>query len=283
MKRTPFLALLYCLGALATDAAADMPFFAMDTGTRDAAHRTAEAQVAMVEEIGFDGIGPTYTNPESLREWLDAVKRHESKLFAIYLRLDLDTADPVSAPIRDAISQLRGHDSIIWLHVVTSEHKPSDPAGDARAVAALRRIAALAEPAGVKVALYPHAGMWLERIEDATRIARAVNRPGIGVTFNLCHWLKVDGTDIEARLKEALPHLFAVTINGADAGAKDWRNLIQPLDSGNFDVGELLAKLAELKWRGPIGLQHYGIKGDARANLKRSLDAWRKMQIQNTK
>jgi sugar phosphate isomerase/epimerase len=221
----------------------------------------------MVKDLGFDGIGPTYTNPEALREMLAAVKRHDSKLFAIYLPLDLDAADPVSAPIRDAIGLLRGRDSIIWLHVVTKEHKPSDPAGDARAVAALRRIADLADPAGVKVALYPHAGMWLERIEDATRIARAVNRPGIGVTFNLCHWLKGDGKDLDARLKQALPHLMAVTINGADTGATDWGKLIQPLDSGSYDVGQLLAKLAELKWHGPVGLQHYGIKGDARANL----------------
>ena len=36
--------------------------------------------------------------------------------------------------------------------------------------------------------------------------------------------------------------------------------------------------LGELDYAGPIGLQGYGIKGDCRANLKRSITAWRKMQ-----
>ena len=38
--------------------AVDNAFFAMDTGTKDAQHQTAEAQVALVKEIGFAGIGP---------------------------------------------------------------------------------------------------------------------------------------------------------------------------------------------------------------------------------
>lgn len=49
------------------------------------------------------------------------------------------------------------------------------------------------------------------------------------------------------------------------------------MDSGTFDVGEVLTKLAALGWSGPIGLQHYGIKGNAKANLQRSMDAWRNL------
>jgi len=68
-----------------------------------------------------------------------------------------------------------------------------------------------------------------------------------------------------------------VTINGADAGNKELKACIQPLGSGNFDVGGFLTKLAALGWNGPVGLQHYGITGDAKANLQRSMDAWRIM------
>ncbi len=46
-------------------AAAEQPLFAMDTGTRDATHQTAEAQVALAKEIGFAGIAPTYSTPEN--------------------------------------------------------------------------------------------------------------------------------------------------------------------------------------------------------------------------
>jgi len=272
---------LACLAAVCATAlcgAAEPAFFAMDTGTRDAAHQTAEAQVARGKELGFDGIGPCYSTPEALREMLAAVDRQHSKLFALYAKLDLDAAVPLSPDLRDAIKQLRGRDAILWLFVTTTAHKPSDPAGDARAVPVMREVADLAQEAGVRVALYPHTGMWVERIDDAVRLASQVARKNFGATFNLCHWLMVDGAELDARLKAALPYLFVVTINGADADGKDWGKLIQPLDSGSYDVGRVLAKLRELDFRGPVGLQHYGIRGDARANLQRSIKAWRHLQ-----
>jgi len=273
-----FMLGLSLLVATAVCGAAEPAFFAMDTGTRDAAHQTAESQVALVKELGFDGIGPIFTTPEALREMLAAVDRQQSKLFALYLQLDLDAATPVSPAIRDSISQLKGRDAILWLWVTTAAHQPSDPAGDARAVPVMREVADLAQQAGLRVALYPHSGVWVERVDDAVRLARQVERKNFGVTFNLCHWLMVDGKDLDARLEEALPHLLVVTINGADTGGKDWGKLIQPLDSGTYDTAALLDKLKKTDYRGPVGLQHYGIQGDARANLQRSMNGWRGMQ-----
>ena len=247
----------------------------MDTGTRDATHHTAAEQVALVKETGFAGIGPSYTTPQALREMLAALDQEHLQMFALYLHLNLDAVEPVSPAIHDAITQLRGRNTILWLFVTTAAHKPSDPAGDARAVPVMRAVADLAQQAGLRVALYPHATLWVERIEDAVRLARQVDRKNFGATFNLCHWLMVDGTDLDARLRDALPHLLVATVCGADAGGKDWGRLIQPLDSGSFDAGQVLRKLDELAWHGPIGLQHYGIGGDARVNLQRSMNGWR--------
>ena len=277
MNPARVLLVMSLLGTAAMCGSEQSAFFAMDTGTRDAAHQTAGAQVDLVKEIGFDGIGPGYTTPEALRDMLAAVDRQHLKMFTIYLPLDLDAAAPVSLVIRDSINQLRGRGTALWLFVTTKAHKPSDPAGDAQAVPVMREVADLAKEAGLSVALYPHTGNWVERVEDAARLARQVDRNNFGVTFNLCHWLMVDGKDLDASLKDALPHLRVVTINGADAGGKDWGKLIQPLGSGNYDVAGLLDKLGALDWHGPVGLQHFGIPGDARANLQRSMDAWRRM------
>ena len=77
-----------------------------------------------------------------------------------------------------------------------------------------------------------------------------------------------------------MPHLFVVSINGADRGDTNemgWDRLIQTLDRGDFDVYKFLKTLKELGYTGPIGLQCYGIKGDERENLKRSMIAWRKL------
>lgn len=276
-KRHLLLGMVW-LGTTVLGGAAEMAFFAMDTGTRDAAHQTAESQVAMVKELGFDGIGPSYTTPEALRDMIAALDRQHSKMFALYLQLNLDSAAPISPEIRDSISQLKGRDTLLWLWVTAAASKPSDPAGDVQAVPVMREVADLAQAAGLRVALYPHTGIWVERVEDALRLARQVERKNFGVTFNLCHWLMVDGKELDARLELARPNLLAVTINGADVGGKDWGKLIQPLDGGTFDVGRVMAKLKQIGYSGPVGLQHYGIQGDARANLLRSMNGWRHLQ-----
>ena len=69
------------------------------------------------------------------------------------------------------------------------------------------------------MALYPHMGMYVARVEDALRLAKKIDRKNVGVSFNLCHFLKLDDEkNVERRLKEAMPYLFAVSINGADGG-----------------------------------------------------------------
>jgi hypothetical protein len=80
-------------------------------------------------------------------------------------------------------------------------------------------------------------------------------------------------------LKLAMPRLSLVTINGADRNGKDWGELIQPLDRGDFNIGGLLAELKRLGYGGPIGLQGYDVANhlgiDPSENLRRSMAAWR--------
>ena len=83
-----------------------------------------------------------------------------------------------------------------------------------------------------------------------------------------------------------MPHLFAVSIHGADNAAEihdGTGNWIQPLGEGSFDVAALLNTLRELEYRGPIGLQCYGIRGDAREHLMRSMAAWRGLTESNAR
>jgi len=136
----------------------------------------------------------------------------------------------------------------------------------------------MAHEEGLRVALYPHFNDWMERVKDAVRVTEKVNRRNVGITFNLCHWLRVDDeSNMEKLLSLAMPYLFVVTINGADSRAKNWDRLIQPLGSGTFDTYKFLKTLNELGYTGPIGLQGYGLGGDVHKNLKRSMNAWRKL------
>jgi sugar phosphate isomerase/epimerase len=136
----------------------------------------------------------------------------------------------------------------------------------------------------VKIALYPHSWFWIERVEDALRVAKKVDRTNVGATFNLCHWLKVEGDrDPKPVLKEALPRLFFVSINGADRGdtkSMEWDRLIQPLDRGSYDVAAFLKTLKELGYAAPIGFQGYGIKGDSKTILQQTMDGWKKAHLE---
>ncbi|UCG58536.1 MAG: TIM barrel protein, partial [Phycisphaerales bacterium] len=256
------------------------PFFAMDTCTKDARHQTPREQIEMLRELGYDGIGSG--GYEALAEMVAESDRNEVRFFAVYLGVNIDAGQqPYDPRMDDAIKTLEGRNSILWLYLQSNEHKPSSEAGDPRAVEIVSEIADKAAKSRVRIALYPHHRFWLETVEDAVRVARQVNRNNVGVTFNLCHWLMVDEEEnMESLIKSAMPHLFLVTINGADSGGKDWKTLIQTLDKGTFDMAAFLKALGDAGYTGPIGLQGYGIGGDAYENLKRSARAWRRVSKQ---
>ncbi len=264
--------LLACLlWFLASHALKANSFFAMDTGITGDPVKVAEA----LHDLGYDGLGGSGT---SVRPMRDALEGQGSRLWNVYLTLKFRSGTPALTPqLSGLIDDLKGHDSTLWIAI-------SEVAGGSDEVAtkSLIEIADHAKAAGVKLSLYPHTGFWLSRFSDAARLASKVNRDDVGITFNLCHWLKVEGDvdPIPAMAKE-VKRLQFITINGADRGntkEMGWDKLIQTLDQGSYDTGTLIRRLRdELKWTGPIGLQSHGIPGDRKTNLTRSMAAWRKM------
>lgn len=248
----------------------------MDTGVHGAGLKTPEAKAQVLKELGFTGIGWT---PPGISEMLTALDREGLSMATLYVGIRIGQGEQKFDPqLPKYIEELKGRGTIIWLQISSKSDPLSDPEGDPRAVAVIREIADSAQAAGLRVALYPHAGAWLERVQDAVRVVKKVDRANVGVTFNLCHCLQVgDEGKISELLQECRPHLLVVTINGAEHQG-NWDQLIQPLDRGGFDVARFHRQLQGINFTGPIGLQHYGIKGDARENLRRSMAAWQKLQ-----
>jgi sugar phosphate isomerase/epimerase len=246
------------------------PFFVFDNGTGRDQHVPFDDQAELVKRTGYAGL--QFTGTQHIPEMLQALESRGLKLFAIYVAAHIDGDKPsYESGLPEAIRQLQGHGTVIWLTV-----RGSAPDGDARATAVVREIADMAAASGLRVALYPHIGMYVGRIEDALRVVKNVDRPNVGVTFNLAHFLAAkDEPNLDERLREALPHLFMVSINGAEHEG-GWDRLIQPLDRGEFDVYGLLKKLVTMGYNGPIGLQCFKVPGDREENLNRSMAAWRK-------
>lgn len=257
--------------------AGPLPFFAFDNAATDDKHKTPSQQVALLKELGYDGISSR--GGEALAEMADEVDKAGLRLFSVYLGINIDPDQPAyGQELLDAIEVLKGRNAILWLYLTSKKLKPSDPDGDPQAEKILLEVAETAAEAKVRVALYPHSGFWLERVEDALRLTKRVNRPNVGATFNLCHWLKVDDEkNMKSLIESAMPHLFVVSINGADSGGKDWKTLIQTLDRGTFDMRNFLETLTDAGYTGPVGFQGYAIGGDARDNLERTMSAWREL------
>ena len=250
-------------------------FFALCISTHDPQYRTPADQAKLLKELGYAGTAHVWLDgvPEAIKAADDA----GLELFQIYVRISLDPNKPAYNPrLHDVVKLLKGRRTMLGLLI---QGKPSSTTEhDPQAVKIVREIAAMAANSGTRVALYPHTGDWLARAEDAVRVAEKVDRKNVGVMFNLCHWMRTDKQEnLIPVLRKAAPRLFAVSINGADRdNTAQLARWIQPLGRGTFDVYPVIKTLAELGYTGPVGLQCYGVKGDVRDNLRRSIDAWRK-------
>lgn len=272
--------LVFLLLAFAAPAgAAEWPLYGLCMEMHDAARRTLPEQAALLKDLGFDGVG----YPLWLDEQFDAnLRTLDAAGLPVYLMYATVTVHPegpaFDARLPERIGQLQGRP--VTVSLLLQGLPPGDPRGMAPAVAALRTLAERAAQAGVRVSIYHHTGDWSESLFQALDVARRVDHPALGVNFNLCHWLKVEGgKDYRPVLRENAARIFAVTLNGAQRGATTWTDgLIQPLDRGDFDNPALLATLREIGYHGPVGLMCYGIPGDARDHLTRSIARWRAWQ-----
>jgi sugar phosphate isomerase/epimerase len=184
-----------------------------------------------------------------------------------------------------AIEALQGRGTVVWVAIQgddagggagAEERTTEERTTEERTIKAVDRISDLASRSNLRVALYPHYGFYLARFRDVVRVAERAGRSNVGVTFNLCHELR-SGFDPEfpQLLDKAIPRLYGVTVNGADRQGRDWSTLIQPLGRGDYDVTELVRTITKAGYRGPFGIQCYGLKGDPGVYLKQSMAAWR--------
>lgn len=253
------------------------PFFVFEDGLWNAKSESSEYWVSLVNEVGFDGM--ELIGLDRLDEILPELKKNDVKLFTLYIKIEPEKRQPFDARLKHYIKKLKNTGLHLWVHVHNEKYEPSDPAGDEKCVKVIGDLADYADKYGVKVAFYPHANFWLEKANDGIRLAKKINKPNVGIAFNLCHFLKSDNPKkLRSTLHAAFPYLLLVSINGADAGdtnAMGWDRLIQPLGSGSYDVLSVLHILKDMGYNNPVGLQCYNIKGESEVFLKHSMKTWK--------
>ncbi len=251
------------------------PIYGLCMEMHDAKQRSMEEQAVMLHELGFDGAGYPLWMDENLEKNLAVLDKEGLKVFLLYATINLDQSPAFDPRLPDAMRKLRGRP--VTICVLLRGFPPGDERGMEPAVKVLRSLGDLARENGLRISIYHHTGDWTDSILFALKVVKQVDHAQVGVNFNLCHWLMVDGgKDYEPVLRDNVAKVFAVTINGAQVGTKTWTDgLIQPLDKGDFDNQRLLKFLDGVGYRGPIGIMCYGIPGDAREHLERSVRVWR--------
>ena len=255
--------------------AKSLPVYAFQNGVH---FKTVKERVKVLEELGYDGIGSAKLSQSdlSLPDRLKAYEKAGLKIFSFYIGGKLSSeGHTFQSEIPEAIRQLKGHDTILELYIQGSKKSNTDE----QAIAFVQKIADLAEKSGLRVVLYPHAGFYIDTLSDAIRVARKCRRNNVGVMFNLCHFLKVEPkANLKATLLEGKDLLWQVSTSGAEIGGTNWGQLIQTLDRGDFEQKALFQILDEIRFSGNVGFQCYAIRGNSRENLKRSMDAWKKLK-----
>ncbi len=254
----------------------DPPFFVFEDGLWNAKSEKPAYWAHLVNETGFDGV--ELIGLDKLEGMLPELQKNNLKLFALYIRIDIDKDEPYDKRLKDWIKKLQNNGLYLWVHVHSERYKPSDHSGDKKCIEIITELAEYADPFGVKLAFYPHSDFWVEKVSDGVRLASKIDRNNVGTVFNLCHFLKKDNKEnLENEIRSAMPHLFLVSVNGADDGdtkGMGWDRLIQPLGEGTYNVYRVLEILKELGYKNPVGLQCYNIKGQSEVFLKSSITQW---------
>jgi sugar phosphate isomerase/epimerase len=271
MKAIVIALVLLCSSALA----AAPEFFAFDNAV-GRGKWTAEQQATILKELGYDGISYNYTKPADLAVWLKTFKAHGLKIYGLYVHTFPDKDPPYDPAFKDAVKMLKGTDTVIWMTL--REVKDKKRSYDAEAMRIINDLADQAGENGLRVAVYPHAGFYVECAADAVRMARLVNRPNVGASLNLCHeFLSRHGDQLDETIKLAAPVATLMSINGMDVAHK---NYLGRIDQGDFDLAGFLKKIRAAGYKGPIGLQGYRVPGDPAENLRLSMEAWKRLRPQ---
>jgi sugar phosphate isomerase/epimerase len=248
-------------------AEAPWPFFAFDNGV-GRGQWTPSEQAATLKELGYDGIGYWHTNHAELRERLDAFRQAERKIFALGVPARLDRPLGYEPDLDETVRLLQDSDTILYLTFGCRY-----TARDEKLALLVRKVAELAQPAGLRVVVFPRFGTCVGTTEHAVRIAKLADRENAGAAFSLSNELRAGNANcLPDIIKAAMPQLMLAAVNGADLAS---RRYVLPLGEGDFDVLAILRALQDAGYRGPVGLESAGLPGDPRSSLQQSMTAWK--------
>ncbi len=233
----------------------------------DAKKRGPEERVAMLKRLGFRRYAYDWRAehlPTFERE-LQLLRDNDIRLEAVWFPARLD---PDAKTILGLLEMYHVRTSL-WVTLDDPAPRAKSQAEKVTAGAALLKpIADEAARLHCRVDLYNHGG-WFGEPENQLAILDALKLPNVGLVYNLHH-----GHEHLDRfpklLKQMLPHLDALNLNGMVREGGQEEKKILPIGCGDLDL-ELLRTIRDSGYRGPIGILGH-TQDDAELRLKDNLE-----------
>ena len=249
----------------------------------DLRHRGPEDRAAMLERLGFKHFAYDWRGEHiaTFDAEIEALKRHGIALDAFWV-----APGELNRESRLILDVLKRHDvkSCLWVLLDFGPDKVEGAEQARRVAAATAKLKPLADEAakvGCTLALYNHGG-WFGEPENQVAIIEALKTQGVanvGIVYNLHHG-HPHLDRLPAILKQAMPYLKTVNLNGMDGRLDPGPRKILPLGQGSKDL-DILRIIRDSGYTGPIGILGH-TDDDAEARLRDNLDGleWLKPQLE---
>lgn len=238
----------------------------------DAKKRGPEERAQMLKRLGITKFVYDWRDKDipSFDTEIDALQKHHITLQGFWTPYPADPAKPNQlGAILDLIKR-RNLRTELWLSLSIDKNLPDDKKLEV-ASAAVAKVAAEAAKLHCKVGLYNHGG-WFGEPENQIAIIDKLKLPNVGIVYNFHH-----GHDHIARfptlLRQMLPHLYAININGMKEG-----QMILPVGDGEHEL-EMLRAVSRSGYKGPIGILGHRAEIDAEEALSLNLRGLKRLQL----
>ena len=230
----------------------------------DAKKRGPAERAEMLQRLGFTKFAYDWRAEHlpTFEQEVVELKKRNIELTAVWFPAVLN------ADAKALLAVIEKHKLTPQLWVMIPEPAGKDePAKVAAAAKQLGPVVEAAGKLGCRVSLYNH-GAWAGEPETMVAVVSAVNKPHVGIVYNLHH-----GHDhlrrFPAELNRMRPHLHAINLNGMHADGDRTGRKIEVLGEGPEDLPVLRA-IQDSGYRGPVGILGH-TDDDAEARLADNL------------
>ncbi len=268
-----FLILISCNPKPKSEIQLDMEnYFAWCIVPFDSEKRTPEQRIEMLKELGFTSYAYDWRVehlPEMVMEFKLA-KENNIKVNAVWLWIDKnDSIGRLTENNKKVLQSVKeaGLKTQIWMSYPENYFENmSDEESLKSAVSMISYLCDEASKINCKIGMYNHGG-WFGHPDNLVKIAEAIpeKEPGIIFNFHHAHHLL---KDFPVLVKNMMPHLWAVNLNGMNPPA-DGPKILE-IGQGTEEI-KMIKVLEDAGYKGPWGILGHRMDADVELVLKGNL------------